>query len=131
MKSSGITGVWEVVAEGAPFEYHVMTFHADGTMLQSNPDSGNRTSSDSNGMGTWRADGARVRGAFVEFSVDRANPNSVSRGIIRFDVEVTGDTFTGSASATFYDLSGVALGPAAPARFRGRRFDAFALIPEP
>lgn len=131
MKGSGITGVWEVVVEGAPFEYHVMTFHADGTMLQSNPDHGNRTSSDSNGMGTWRADGTRVRGAFVEYCVDRADPASVSRGIIRFEVEVAGDSFTGSASATFYDLSGVARGAPAPARLRGHRFDAFALLPEP
>ncbi|MFI6314964.1 hypothetical protein ACIBEK_33060 [Nocardia fusca] len=130
MKGAGITGVWEVVAEGAPFEYHVMTFHADGTMLQSNPDSGNRKSSDSNGMGTWRADGPRVRGAFVEFTVDRKDPESVGRGIVRFDVEVAGDTFTGSASATFYDLSGVARGAPAPARLRGRRFDAFTLIPD-
>ncbi|GGL27666.1 hypothetical protein [Nocardia jinanensis] len=131
MKGSGIAGVWEVVAEGAPFEYHVMTFHTDGTMLQSNPDSGNRISSDSNGMGAWRADGARVRGAFVEFTVDRRDPESVSRGIVRFDVEVAGDTFTGSANATFYDLSGVPRGAPAAARLRGRRFDAFALFPEP
>ncbi|MET8876295.1 hypothetical protein [Nocardia sp. NPDC004604] len=117
-----VVGVWEVVADGAPFGYHVMTFHADGTMLQSNPDHGNRATSDSNGMGTWRADGANVSGAFLEFTVDRADPGLVQKGIVRFDLTVHGDGFTGSASATFYDLAGrPCRGPLA-ADLTGRRF---------
>ncbi|MEV4240530.1 hypothetical protein ACIBJI_39055 [Nocardia sp. NPDC050408] len=117
-----IVGVWEVVADGAPFRYHVMTFHADGTMAQSNPDHGNRATSDSNGMGTWKAEGATVSGAFLEFTVDRADPSSVQKGIVRFDLTVDGDEFTGSASATFYDLSGTPRRGPLPATLTGRRF---------
>ncbi|MFI7667863.1 hypothetical protein [Nocardia sp. NPDC049526] len=117
-----IVGVWEVVADGAPFNYHVMTFHADGTMAQSNPDHGNRTTSDSNGMGTWKADGATVSGAFLEFTVDRTDPALVQKGIVRFDLTVHGDEFTGSASATFYDLSDTPRRGPFPATLTGRRF---------
>ncbi|WP_329411861.1 hypothetical protein OG563_05760 [Nocardia vinacea] len=117
-----IVGVWEVVADGAPFGYHVMTFHADGTMLQSNPDHGNRATSDSNGMGTWKADGATVLGAFLEFTVDRVDPELVQKGIVRVELIVHGDEFTGSASATFYDLSGTPRRGPLTADLTGRRF---------
>lgn len=117
-----IVGVWEVIADGAPFGYHVMTFHADGTMAQSNPDHGNRATSDSNGMGTWKADGATVSGAFLEFTVDRVDPELVQKGIVRFELIVHGDEFTGSASATFYDLSGTPRRGPLTAALTGRRF---------
>ncbi|WP_328389109.1 hypothetical protein [Nocardia sp. NBC_00416] len=131
MNEPDITGVWEVIIEDAPFRYHVMTFHADGTMLQSNPDLGNRTTSDSNGMGTWRADGTHVSGAFVEFTVDRRFRESIGKGIVRFALDVDGDTFAGSASATFYDLSGAPRGGPSTSRMTGRRFDALSLPPQP
>lgn len=118
-----IVGVWEVLAADAPFGYHVMTFHSDGTMLQSNPDHGNRVTSDSNGMGTWRADGAKVSGAFLEFTVAREDSRQVEKGIVRFELTVDGDEFTGSASAEFYDLAGpLRRGPLVTA-LTGRRFD--------
>jgi hypothetical protein len=118
-----IVGVWEVHAEGAPFGYHVMTFHADGTMLQSNPDLGNRGTSDSNGMGTWHAEGAQVSGAFLEFTVDREDPDSVHKGIVRFELTVSDDEFTGSASAMFYELNGTPCRGALAARLTGKRFN--------
>ncbi|MGY1979173.1 hypothetical protein ACW9HR_28710 [Nocardia gipuzkoensis] len=118
-----VLGTWEVIADGAPFGYHVMQFHPGGTMLQSNPDHGNRATSDSNGMGSWRSDGDRVTGAFLEFTVDRTDPAVVRKGIVAFDLEVTGDRFTGSATATFYELSGAPVRAPATARLSGRRFD--------
>ncbi|WP_174371842.1 hypothetical protein [Nocardia exalbida] len=121
-----ILGTWEVVADGAPFGYHVMQFHPGGTMLQSNPDHGNRATSDSNGMGSWRADGSRVTGAFLEFTVDRADPSVVRKGIVAFELDVTGDRFAGFATATFYELSGAMIGPSATARLTGARFDGVA-----
>ncbi|MBF6165758.1 hypothetical protein IU486_13350 [Streptomyces gardneri] len=121
-----VLGTWEVVAEGAPFGYHVMQFHPGGTMLQSNPDHGNRATSDSNGMGSWRADGSRVTGAFLEFTVDRADPSVVRKGIVAFELEVTGDRFSGLATATFYELSGAPIGAPATARLAGARFDGVA-----
>ncbi|MBF6464158.1 hypothetical protein IU427_03060 [Nocardia beijingensis] len=121
-----VLGTWEVVADGAPFGYHVMQFHPGGSMLQSNPDHGNRATSDSNGMGSWRADGSRVTGAFLEFTVDRADPSVVRKGIVAFEFDVAGDRFSGSASATFYDLSGAPVGAPATARLTGARFDGVA-----
>ncbi|WP_327119657.1 hypothetical protein OHB12_14040 [Nocardia sp. NBC_01730] len=121
-----VLGTWEVIADGAPFAYHVMQFHPGGTMLQSNPDQGNRATSDSNGMGTWGSDGAVVTGAFLEFSIDRADSAVVSKGIVAFELEVTGDQFTGSATATFYNLAGEPLSAPSTARLTGRRFDGVA-----
>ena len=53
-----IVGTWLVKIPEAPFPYHMFVFHADGTMLQSNPDAGDPNTSDSNGAGVWVADAA-------------------------------------------------------------------------
>jgi hypothetical protein len=117
-----VVGVWEVVADGAPFRHHVMTFHADGTMLQSNPDQGNRVTSDSNGMGVWRAEGPSVTGAFLEFTVDRNDPELVTKGIVHFELFVSGTSFSGTAAANFYDLAGRLRAGPLKAELTGVRF---------
>lgn len=117
-----IVGVWEVVADGAPFRHHVMTFHADGTMAQSNPDHGNRITSDSNGMGVWKAEDSAVVGAFLEFRVDRTNPDLVTKGVVHFELYVAGDALTGMAAASFYDLTGRLLNGPLKADLAGVRF---------
>jgi hypothetical protein len=117
-----VVGVWEVEADGAPFSHHVMTFHADGTMLQSNPDHGNRTTSDSNGMGVWRAEGVTVTGAFLEFTVDRDDPELVSKGTVHFELFVAGESFSGWATANFYDLVGTLQRGPLKAELTGTRF---------
>lgn len=117
-----IVGVWEVVADGAPFRHHVMTFHADGTMAQSNPDRGNRITSDSNGMGVWRAEGPAVVGAFMEFTVDREDPDLVTKGVVHFELFVAGDALSGTAAANFYDLAGMLLNGPLKADLAGVRF---------
>lgn len=117
-----VVGVWEVTAEGAPFRHHVMMFHADGTMLQSNPDHGNRITSDSNGMGVWRAEGPAIVGAFCEFTVDRANPDLVTKGVVHFELFVSGDTLEGTAAANFSDLAGTLLTGPLKADLTGTRF---------
>jgi hypothetical protein len=61
-----IVGAWFVKMPEAPFQYHMLIFNADGTMLQSNPDAGDPHTSDSNGMGAWVAEGNRVVGKFVK-----------------------------------------------------------------
>ena len=117
-----VVGVWEVLADGAPFRHHVMTFHADGTMLQSNPDHGNRITSDSNGMGVWQAEGPRVTGAFLEFTVDRNDQELVTKGIVAFGLLVSGTSFSGTATANFYDLAGGLLAGPLAAELTGVRF---------
>lgn len=117
-----VVGVWEVTAEGAPFGSHVMTFHADGTLLQSNPDLGNRTASDSNGMGVWEADGTAVTGAFLEFTVDRLDTGIVRKGVIAFEIDVSADEFRGMATANWYALDGSPCTPPKVAILTGHRF---------
>ena len=106
-----VVGVWEVWAEGAPFEHHVMMFNPEHTMLQSNPDGGNGQSSDSIGMGVWHAVGDLVVGRFLETRADRTTHKALGRSVIRFELSVTDEMFTGHAGT---DDSTAAL--------RGRRF---------
>src|SRR5580658_2815592 len=101
-----IVGVWYVKAPEAPFQFHMFAFHADGTMQQANPDAGDLNTSDSNGMGVWVPDGDRIKGKFVEVTADRATRQFASRGEISFLIKVTGDAFSGTANAIFYDAEG-------------------------
>jgi hypothetical protein len=66
--SNPIVGAWFVKAPGAPFEYHMFLFSADGTMQQANPDAGDANTSDSDGMGVWLTDGDR-RAIFARAAV--------------------------------------------------------------
>src|SRR5438045_9700637 len=102
-KEPSILGVWYVIAVDAPFQYHLFTFHADGTMVQANPDAGDPLTSDSDGMGVWKLTGKTVKGKFVEITANRKTNKFKSRGEISFVLEVTGDTFLGTFSANFYD----------------------------
>lgn len=101
--NQSIVGVWYVRVLGAPFEYHVFTFHADGTMLQANPDAGDAGTSDSIGMGTWLMDGDIVRAKFVENTAHRETHAFASRGEIALEMKIHDDMLIGYASATFYD----------------------------
>jgi len=101
--SHPIVGVWYARIFGAPFEYHMLTFHQDGTMTQSNPPAGNKTGSDSIGMGPWRARGTKVHAKFVEVTASHHTHQFMSRGEITLVLTLAGDTFAGSAQACFYD----------------------------
>ena len=100
-----VVGVWFSKFPDAPFKYHMVVFNADGTMQQANPDAGDRRTSDSDGMGVWVREGNKVKGKFVELTANRDTHAFVSRGEISFEITVSGDTFTGAASAKFYDLN--------------------------
>jgi len=100
-----IVGVWFVRFPDAPFKYHMVTFHQDGTMEQANPDAGDANTSDSDGMGVWEMRGGKVVGKFVEVTADRATRQFVARGEISFTLDVDGSRFTGDAVGRFYDLN--------------------------
>ena len=87
----------------APFQHHMFAFHADCTMLQSNPEAGDPNTSDSNGLGVWIADGDGIKGKFVEVTADRTTRQFVSRGEISFLIKVNGNGLNGTATASFYD----------------------------
>jgi hypothetical protein len=101
-----VVGAWLVTIPEAPFQYHVIIFHADGTLVQSNPDAGDPRTSDSNGMGAWVLDGDRIAGTFVEVTADRSTHKFASRGEISFSVRVQADNMRGSGSAHFFDSNG-------------------------
>src|SRR5689334_22234407 len=107
--SPAIVGAWFVKIPEAPFYYHMFVFHSDGTMQQTNPDAGDPSTSDSNGMGVWVPDSERIKGKFVEVTADRTTRRFVSRGEISFLIKVNGDAFTGTASAIFDDPTGLRL----------------------
>ena len=112
MTAHPIVGVWMVTAPDAPFTHHMFTFHADGTMLQANPEAGNAGTSDSAGMGVWQADGSRVRGRFAETTADRATRAFLGTRLVAFtvDVDTGGDAFAGKAEATFREPDGTGAG---------------------
>jgi hypothetical protein len=116
-----IVGAWFVKISEAPFQYHMFVFNSDGTMQQANPDAGDPNTSDSNGMGVWAPDGDRIKGKFVEVTADRATRQFVSRGEISFLIKVTGNAFSGAASATFYDAEGRRLRGPLAATLEGQR----------
>jgi hypothetical protein len=100
-----VVGVWFVTFPDAPFKYHMVTFHQDGTMEQANPDAGDAHTSDSDGMGVWEMRGGKVVGKFVEITADRTTRQFVARGEISFTLDVNGSRFTGTAVGRFYDLN--------------------------
>lgn len=117
-----IVGVWFVDAVDAPFEPHLFTFHSDQTMLSSNPDAGDPQTSDSDGMGPWAAHGdAHIVGAFEEINADRDTHQFVSRLRVEYSVSIRGDTFTGPATATYFEPDGSLLQGPFPATLNGSR----------
>ncbi len=106
VSAAPIVGSWLVRIPEAPFPLHVFVFHADGTVEQSNPDAGDPSTSDSNLMGAWQRDGDGYKGKLVEVSADRNTHKFAARGEISFALRVSGNTFTGTASANFFDPNG-------------------------
>lgn len=119
--SDPITGVWFVRAAEAPFTHHVFMFNRDGTMHQANPDAGTVGQSASDGMGIWTREDGRVIGKFIEVVADRSSTRYVSRGEISYEITVEGDTFTGTASAVFYNIDNLPLGEPMPTPLEGTR----------
>jgi hypothetical protein len=104
--AAAIVGAWVVKIPDAPFPLQMFVFHSDGTVEQSNPDSGDPNTSDSNLMGGWRWAGDEYQGNLVEITADRVSHKFASRGQISFELKVTGNAFAGTARATFFDASG-------------------------
>jgi hypothetical protein len=116
-----VVGTWVVSAPDAPFPHHLFVFNADGTMQQANPDAGNALTSDSDGKGIWARRGGKVVGKFVEFTADRETHRLVSRGEVSFQIEVSGDRLSGTASASFYDENDKPLKGPLPTALDGKR----------
>jgi hypothetical protein len=105
----------------APFPYHMFVFHSDGTVVQSNPDAGDRTTSDSNLMGVWISDQDDIKGRLVEVTADRISGKFTSRVDVAFALRVEGDSFQGSATGTFLDPEGKQLRAPVTTTMMGKR----------
>jgi hypothetical protein len=101
-----IVGSWLVTIPEAPFPLHVFAFHSDGIVEQSNPDAGDAGTSDSNLIGAWQRNGDGYTGTLVEVTADRTTHQFAARGEISFVLKVSGNAFTGTASAKFVDSAG-------------------------
>jgi hypothetical protein len=110
-----------VRAPAAPFPLHMFVFHSDGTVQQSNPDAGDADTSDSNLMGVWFADGDGFKGKLIEITADRMTHQLVSRGEISFALKVSGNLFSGTARAVFYDANGQQVRGPLQTRLEGER----------
>lgn len=119
--SPAIVGAWIVRAPEAPFPLHMFVFHSDGTVEQSNPDAGDPDTSDSNLMGAWLQDGDGFKGKLVEITADRTTHQFVSRGEISFALTVSGNSFSGTAQAVFYDGNGQRVRGPLQAKLKGER----------
>jgi hypothetical protein len=100
-----VVGVWEVRVGGAPFSPHLFTFHSDHTFLSANPDAGDPNTSDSDGEGVWEGR-ETIRGIFKEYNADRTTHKFVSILTVTYTITVTGDMFSGDATATVTDPDG-------------------------
>ena len=131
-----ITGTWYVDTVGAPFVPHGMIFHDDGTLGLTNPDAAEATNSSSAGMGSWAwvllpSGGRGARGRFFEVNADKATNQFTSILVVTFEFVVSGDTFTGPATARYYDGNRNLIAGPFPATLRGQRFAVDGPIPDP
>lgn len=101
--SSAVVGVWNITAPDAPFPHHVFAFLSDGIVLQSNPPSGNRTTSDSAAFGAWELDGNVVHARLFEHHADPVTGSPAGSSEISLRFTVTGSDLHGEAIATTSD----------------------------
>ena len=99
-----IVGAWYVNIPAAPYPYHLFIFHADGTVIQSNPDSGDARYSDSNLVGAWSNQGGHVTAKLVENLADRVTHKYVGRTELTLSLEVEGNSLRGTGTASLREL---------------------------
>lgn len=105
MQQHPLVGAWRVTFVGAPTPYHMYTFHADGTVIQSNPPRGNSQTSDTNLHGVWEARDGKVYARLEEWRMDQTDPKNVTVGVVQFEIVVDGDTFAGPSGFKVLDAN--------------------------
>ena len=129
--SKSIVGAWYVDTIGAPFAPHGITFHVDNTLDLTNPDAAEATNSSSAGMGAWEAKQDTVRGSFFEVNASKTTFQFTTLLVVRFMVKVSGNTFDGPATATYYDGNRNIIAGPFPATLKGQRFGVDGPVPDP
>jgi hypothetical protein len=116
---------------GAPFEPHGIIFHADGTMILTNPDAAEAQNSSSAGYGVWIKTKNGVKGRFFEVNADKTTNKFTTILVVDFSLTVDGNRFTGPATATYYDGSRAVVAGPFPAELKGQRFTITGPVPDP
>lgn len=109
-----LVGAWQVTADGAPYQPHLFIFHADGTMISSNPTNVQQNASkphggtnDSLGMGTWKCQAGKtpsIVGTFVELNANADDHSPTDSLIVTFKITTSKDTFNGKAAVRVGDM---------------------------
>jgi hypothetical protein len=126
-----IVGAWYVDTVGAPFAPHGISFHADGIIDLTNPDAAEATNSSSAGMGEWVATKNGIKGSFFEVNADKTTNQFTTLLVVRFEVRVSGDRFSGPATAEYYDGNRTLVNGPFPATLKGQRFTVTGPVPDP
>jgi len=130
-KGKSAVGAWYVDTVGAPFAPHGITFHADGTLVLTNPDAAEATNSSSAGMGSWVATSSGARGQFFEVNADKTTNQFTTILVVTFSITVTNTGFNGPASASYYDGNRNLVAGPFPATLVGQRFEVDSPVPDP
>lgn len=101
-----VVGAWYFQAP-APFMPHLATFHEDGNLVVMFPDAAEASRSASTGAGQWKRVGhSTFIGKFYEINANRDTNTFQSNLIVTFRITVSATSFTGTATANYYDLGG-------------------------
>lgn len=104
---SSLVGAWRLLANGAPELHHVLSFSRDGIVTSFQADAGDPSESVSNGAGVYTSIGrTAAKGAFEEDRYSRDTHEYLGYVRVEFSIEVSGDTFAGSAHTRVFDASG-------------------------
>lgn len=100
--TSPVVGSWIGQVHGAQYEDHLYQFHADGTMIGTNPQRVQEKPdgsgvNDSLAMGNWHMERGHVVGTFVELNANQTTHLPAATLTVKFDLQVHGDHLTGTA----------------------------------
>jgi hypothetical protein len=109
-----LVGAWEVTADGAPYQPHLFIFHADGTMITTNPtnvqENATKThggTNDSLGMGTWKCVKGKtpsIVGTFMQLNANADDHTPTDSLSVTFKITASKDAFSGKAAVKVGDM---------------------------
>lgn len=109
-----LVGAWQVTADGAPYQPHLFIFHADGTMLTTNPTNVQESATkahggtnDSVGMGAWkciRGKTPSIVGTFMQLNANADDHTPTESLSVTFRITTSKDGFSGKAAVKVGDI---------------------------
>jgi hypothetical protein len=109
-----LIGAWEVSADGAPYQPHLFIFHADGTMITTNPTNVQEDAAkphggtnDSLGMGIWECVEGKtpsIVGTFMQLNANAGDHKPTDSLSVTFKITASKDAFNGKAAVKVGDM---------------------------